>query len=106
MEEILIQIYDWFFGNPYGVTMAIDPIVGGALIGGAVNLIGGLFGGGAARRRERRALAEKRRLEGSLDSLEKSIQNEINYNYTDEAKAGYLIANEYYFTIDGKMINL
>ena len=78
MEEILIQIYDWFFGNPYGVTMAIDPIVGGAIIGGAVNLIGGLFGGGAARRRERRAMAEKRRLEGKLDSLEKSRQAIIN----------------------------
>lgn len=41
-----------------------------------------------------------------LDSLEKSIQNEIDYNYTDEAKAEYLSANEYYFTVDGKMINL
>lgn len=41
-----------------------------------------------------------------LDSLEKSIQNEINYNYTDEAKAEYLNENDYYFTIDGKMINL
>ena len=82
MEEILIQIYEWFFGNPYSVTMAvIDPIVGGAIIGGAVNLIGGLFGGGAARRRERRAMAEKRRLEGKIDSLEKSRQAIINkYN--------------------------
>jgi hypothetical protein len=78
MEEILIQIYEWFFGNPYGVTMAIDPIIGGAIIGGAVNLIGGLFGGGAARRRQRRAMAEKRRLEGKLDSLEKSRQAIIN----------------------------
>ena len=79
MEEILIQIYEWFFGNPYGVTMTvIDPIVGGAIIGGAVNLIGGLFGGGAAKRRQRRAMAEKRRLEGKLDSLEKSRQAIIN----------------------------
>tara|TARA_R100001463_G_C3543328_1_gene222527 strand:- start:4030 stop:4953 length:924 start_codon:yes stop_codon:yes gene_type:complete len=78
MEEILIQIYEWFFGNPYGVTMAIDPIVGGAIIGGAVNLIGGLFGGGAARRRQKRAMAEKRRLEGKLNSLEKSRQAIIN----------------------------
>ena len=75
MEEILIQIYEWFFGNPYGVTMApIAPAVGAALIGGAVSLIGGLFGGGAAKRRQRRAMAEKRRLEGKLDSLEKSRQ--------------------------------
>lgn len=41
-----------------------------------------------------------------IDSLEKSIQNEINYNYTDEAKAEYLNENDYYFTVDGKMINL
>lgn len=41
-----------------------------------------------------------------LDSLEKSIQNEIDYNYTDEAKAEYLNENDYYFTVDGKMINL
>ena len=41
-----------------------------------------------------------------IDSLEKSIQNEIDYNYTDEAKAEYLSINEYYFTVDGKMINL
>jgi len=76
MEEILIQIYEWFFGNPYGVTMG--SAVGAALIGGAVSLIGGLFGGGAARRRQKAALAEKRRLEGKLDSLEKSRQAIIN----------------------------
>ena len=78
MEEILIQIYEWFFGNPYGVTISIAPAVGAALIGGAVSLIGGLFGGGAAKRRQRKAMAEKRRLEGKLDSLEKSRQAIIN----------------------------
>ena len=79
MEEILIQIYEWFFGNPYGVTMGpIGATVGAALIGGAVSLIGGLFGGGAAKRRQRKAMAEKRRLEGKLDSLEKSRQAIIN----------------------------
>jgi len=79
MEEILIQIYDWFFGNPYGVTMAepLSALAVGA-IGAGVQLIGGLFGGGAARRRQRRAMAEKRRLEGKLDSLEKSRQAIIN----------------------------
>ena len=74
MEEILIQICEWVFGNPHGVTMGIAPAVGAALIGGAVNLVSGLFGGGAARRREKAALAEKRRLEGKLNSLEKSRQ--------------------------------
>lgn len=41
-----------------------------------------------------------------IDNLEKSIQNEIDYNYTDESKAEYLNENDYYFTVDGKMINL
>ena len=74
MEEILIQIYEWFFGNPYGVTIAIAPAVGAALIGGAVSLIGGLFGGGAARKRARAAAREKKRLEGKLTALENSRQ--------------------------------
>ena len=75
MEEILIQIYEWFFGNPHGVVMA-EPLSALAVagIGAGINLISGLFGGGAAKRRERRAMAEKRRLEGKLDSLEKSRQ--------------------------------
>ena len=78
MEEILLKIFEFMFGNPYGVTMSIAPVVGAALIGGAVNLIGGLFGGGAARRRQKAALAEKRRLEGKLASLEKSRQAIMN----------------------------
>jgi hypothetical protein len=79
MEEILLKIFEFMFGNPCGVTMAvIDPVIGGAIIGGAVNLIGGLFGGGAARRRQKAALAEKRRLEGKLASLEKSRQAIMN----------------------------
>jgi hypothetical protein len=24
MEEILIQIYEWFFGNPYGVLVFLE----------------------------------------------------------------------------------
>jgi hypothetical protein len=39
-----------------------------------------------------------------IDKLNDSIQNEIDYNYTDEAKTDHLISNEYYFTIEGKMI--
>jgi hypothetical protein len=78
MEEILLKIFEFMFGNPYGVTMSAAPVVGAALIGGAVNLIGGLFGGGAARRRQKAALAEKRRLEGKLASLEKSRQAIMN----------------------------
>ena len=79
MEEILIQIYELFFGNPYGLTIApIAPVVGAALIGGAVQLIGGLFGGAARRRRERAAMREKRRLQGKLEHLEKNRQAIVN----------------------------
>ena len=42
--------------------MALDTVTG-ALIGGAVSLIGGLFGGGKARKRARAAAKEKKRLE-------------------------------------------
>ena len=48
MEEILIQIYEWFFGNPYGVTMAVEPITTAIAVGGAIiSGLGALFGGGA-----------------------------------------------------------
>ena len=57
--------------------MALDPVTG-ALIGGAVSLIGGLFGGGAARKRARAAAREKKRLEGKLNALEKNRQAIIN----------------------------
>ena len=46
----------------------MEPITG-ALIGGAVSLIGGLFGGGKARKRARAAAKEKKRLEGKLTAL-------------------------------------
>ena len=48
MEEILIQIYEWFFGNPYGVTMA-EPLVCRS-VGAIVSGLGALFGGGAKKR--------------------------------------------------------
>ena len=73
MEEILIHIYEFMFGNSYGVTMGLAPLAVAGISAG-IQLIGGLFGGGAARRRQRRAMAEKRRLEGKLNSLEKSRQ--------------------------------
>ena len=73
MEEILIQIYELFFGNPYGVTMGLAPLAVAGISAG-IQLIGGLFGGHAARRRQKAALAEKGRLQGILESLEKSRQ--------------------------------
>jgi len=55
----------------------MEPITG-ALIGGAVSLIGGLFGGGKARKRARAAAKEKKRLEGKLTALENSRQAVTN----------------------------
>lgn len=79
MEEILIQIYELFFGNPYGVTMA-EPLSALAVagIGAGIQLIGSLFGGGKRRRAERAATQEKARLEGKLSQLEKSRQAIVN----------------------------
>ena len=54
MEEILIQIYDWFFGNPYDVTMA-DPLTAIAVGSAVVSGLGALFGGGAKKRAARAA---------------------------------------------------
>ena len=79
MEEILIQIYEWFFGNPYGVTMALDPVSTGIAIGGAViSGLGALFGGGAKKREAYRARVERDRLKGELEVLEKGRQTIIN----------------------------
>jgi hypothetical protein len=47
-------------------------------VSGVGKVIGGLFGAGRARRARRRAAAEKRRLKGELNSLEKSRQKIVN----------------------------
>ena len=75
MEEILIQICEWFFGNPYGVTMA-EPLSAGAVmaIGAGISLIGGLFGAGAKKREAYRARVERDRLTGELKELENDRQ--------------------------------
>jgi len=79
MEEILIQIYEWFFGNPYGVVMA-EPLSALAIagIGAGINLIGSLFGGGVKKREAYRARVERDRLKGELEVLEKGRQTIIN----------------------------
>jgi len=79
MEEILIQIYDWFFGNPHGFVMA-EPLSALAVagIGAGINLIGSLFGGGRKRREAYRARVERDRLKGELSVLEKNRQVVIN----------------------------
>jgi len=66
----------------------------GALIGGGVQLLGGLFGMGAAKRKEREAAKEKRRLQTKLTSLENSRQEIIN-PYEGVTDLSGMITNPY-----------
>ena len=54
----MIEFLEIFFFGRGDVQMAMDPIIGGALISGGIQILGGLFGGGQAKRRERAAKAE------------------------------------------------
>ena len=78
MEEVLNILYEFLFVAPEGVNMGVAPLVAGAIVSGVGKVIGGLFGAGRARRARRRAAAEKRRLKGELNSLEKSRQKIVN----------------------------
>ncbi len=77
MEEVLNILYEFLFTMPEGVTGA-SALLAGAVVSGVGKVIGGLFGAGRARRARRKAAAEKRRLKGELNSLEKSRQKIIN----------------------------
>jgi hypothetical protein len=59
-------------------TYGASAIIIGAAIGGAVSLIGSIFGSSSASKRAKRADNEKRRLTGELDQLEKNRQSVIN----------------------------
>ena len=78
MEEVLNILYEFLFAAPEGVSIGIAPLVAGSIVSGVGKVIGGLFGAGRARRARRRAAAEKRRLKGELNSLEKSRQKIMN----------------------------
>ena len=78
MEEVLNILYEFLFAMPEGVTMGIGPLAAAGIVKGVGSLVGGLFGAGRARRARRRAAAEKRKLKGELNSLEKSRQSIIN----------------------------
>jgi len=54
----------------------MDPT--GAIIGGALSIVGGIFGASAAKKRAKEAADERRRLKGKLNSLEKNRQAIIN----------------------------
>ena len=78
MEEVLNILYEFLFVGPNGVTIGIGPLAAAGIAKGVGALVGGLFGAGRARRARRRAAAEKRRLKGELNSLEKSRQKIVN----------------------------
>jgi hypothetical protein len=78
MEEILNILQNLLLNVPEGVNLGLAPMVAGALVSGVGKIVGGLFGAGRARRQQRAAAKEKRRLRGELNSLEKSRQVVIN----------------------------
>lgn len=49
-----------------------------AIIGGGLSIVGGLFGASAAKKREREARRERKRLQGKLNSLEANRQEIVN----------------------------
>ena len=71
----MIEFLEIFFFGQGNVQMAvIDPIIGGALISGGIQLLSGIFGGGAAKKREKAARREKAKLNRKLNYLENNRQ--------------------------------
>ena len=97
MEQILEQLQILFFGNPelgltYGMPLPALAVAGLVQAGGSI--IGGLFGASSAKRKERRAAREKRRLENKLNNLEKNRQEIINpYDQVEDLST--MITNPY-----------
>lgn len=97
MEQILEQLQILFFGDPslgltYGMPLPALAVAGLVQAGGSI--IGGIFGASAAKRREREAAAQKRRLERKLNNLEQNRQEIINpYDQVEDLSA--MITNPY-----------
>ena len=66
----------------------------GAIIGGAMSLAGGIFGGRAARRQARAAKSRMRKLNSKLNSLEANRQDIIN-PYTDVTSTAAMLSNPF-----------
>jgi len=65
----------FFFGHgDASVQMADGGLLTGALISGGINILGGIFGGGAAKKREKAARREKAKLNRKLNYLENNRQ--------------------------------
>ena len=78
MEEILNILYEFSFGNAYGVSMGIAPALLGPIISAGASILGSFLGGGSARKAAERAAREKVRLQGELETLENNRQDIIN----------------------------
>ena len=74
----MIEFLEIFFFGQENVQMALDPLIGGALISGGVQILGSIFGGGRRRRAERQAQREQARLQRKLSALEASRQEITN----------------------------
>ena len=73
----MIEFLEVFLFGQQGVQEA-GAMIAGALISAGVNIIGGLFAGGAAKKRERAARREKAKLQAKLNRLEANRQDVIN----------------------------
>ena len=70
----MIEFLEIFFFGQGNVQMADGGLLTGALISGGINILGGIFGGGAAKKRERAARREKAKLNRKLNYLENNRQ--------------------------------
>lgn len=97
MEQILEQLQILFFGDPelgltYGMPLPALAVAGLVQAGGSI--IGGIFGASAAKRKEREAARQKRRLENKLNNLEQNRQAIINpYDQVEDLST--MITNPY-----------
>ena len=69
-------------------------VITGAIIGGAMSLAGGIFGGRAARRQARAAKSRMRKLNSKLNSLEANRQYIIN-PYADVTSTADMLSNPF-----------
>ncbi len=95
MEQILEQLQILFFGDPeLGLTYGLAPLAIAGLVQAGGSIIGGIFGASSAKRRERKAAREKRRLESKLNNLEQNRQEIINpYDQVEDLST--MITNPY-----------
>jgi len=95
MEQILEQLQILFFGDPeLGLTYGLTPLAVAGLVTAGGSVLGGIFGASAAKRAERKAAAEKQRLERKLTNLENNRQAIINpYDQVEDLSS--MVTNPY-----------